>query len=368
MGRSYHIDRCTKDKLLLAYGKTGSISQSAKDAGVVYNTAKRWLRRIKTKLGLEPRRGGGRPCLLDRGSEDKAKKLLLNHDMDGAAHVAMELHKQDTETPLVSRQTIMRAARRAAERQGRPLRVWHGRPLKLMSAATKAKRLKFALAHQHTNWDNTVFTDRKRFTFRYPGSKVKQAYWLEEGQTVEVKKSSHPLSFNVYCGLTKYGTTRVHPVTGTSKQASKYTTKTGKPARNITAAEYRVLLQQTLLPDAHAVFTRHGVTFWVFMQDNDPTHKGASSIIKQWARGQSSTPELLANWPAHSPDLNPIENVWAWAQAQVDKQGCNSFEEFTQAVIHTLKSVPKAMCERLVSSMPKRLQAVIKAEGGRTKY
>lgn len=187
MGRTYHIDRRTKDKLLLAYGRTASISQSARDAGVTYTTAKRWQDRIKTKLGLEPRRGGGRSRLLNRGGEDKAKKLLLNHDMDGAAHVAMELHKQDTQTPLVSRQTIMRAARRAAERQGKPLRVWHGRPLKLMSEATKARRLKFALAHQHTNWDNTVFTDRKRFTFRYPGSRVKQAWWLLQGDTVEVK-------------------------------------------------------------------------------------------------------------------------------------------------------------------------------------
>lgn len=160
----------------------------------------------------------------------------------------------------------------------------------------------------------------------------------------------------------------MHPVTGTSKQASKYKTKAGKPARNITAAEYKVVLQQTLLPDAHTVFTRHGVTFWVFMQDNDPTHKGASDIIKQWAQGQSSTPQLLANWPAHSPDLNPIENVWAWAQAQVDRKGCETFEDFMDTVIDTLENVPKAICERLVSSMPRRLQAVIKAQGDRTKY
>jgi transposase len=368
MARSYHIDQRTKDHLLLAYGRTESIALSARAAGVGYNTAKRWLGRIKTKMGLAPRRGGGRPRLLDRAAEDQAKKLLLNHDMDGAAHVAMELHKQGIDTPHVSRQTIMRAARRAAQRQGTPLKVWHGRPLKLLSEATKGKRLRFALAHQHTNWDTTVFTDRKRFSFRYPGSRVKQAWWLLKGQTVEVKKSPHPLSFNVYCGLTKYGTTRVHPVTGTSKQASRYTTKTGKPARNITAAEYKVVMQQTLLPDAHAIFTRHGVTFWVFMQDNDPTHKGASAIIKQWAQGQSSAPELLANWPAHSPDLNPIENVWAWAQAQVDKAACSTFEEFMQEVIDTLKRVPKAMCEKLVSSMSRRLQAVIRAEGGRTKY
>lgn len=368
MTRSYHADQRTKDKLLLAFGKTQSISEAAKMAGVVYNTAKRWISRINSPEGLAPRRGGGRPRLLDQGGEDEAKKLLMNHDMDGAAHVALELHKQGSSTPLVSRQTIMRAAHRAAKRQGVILRVWHGRPLKLLAPATKAKRLRFAQAHQDTNWDNTVFTDRKRFTFRYPGTRVKQAYWVEKGQTVEVKKASHPLSFNVYCGLTKYGTTRVHPVTGTSKQKSKYTTKTGKPARNITAAEYRVVLQQTLLPAAQQIFTRHGVTFWVFMQDNDPTHRGAAAIIQQWAQGHASKCVLLGEWPAHSPDLNPIENVWAWAQAEVDKLGCKTFDEFKQAVIDTLQRVPKAMCEKLVASMGKRLQAVIQAEGGRTKY
>jgi hypothetical protein len=298
-----------------------------------------------------------------------ARKLLLNHCMDGAAHVAKELHKQGPSMPQVSRQTIMRAARESAKRAGKPLKVWRGRPLKLLTPAAKANRLRFALAHQNTNWDHTVFTDRKRFTFRYPGTRVKQAWWLEQGQVgVEVKKASHPLSFNIYCGLTIHGTTRAHPVTGTSKQESRYLTKKGKAARNITAAEYRDVLQQTLLPAAQAIFSKHGVTFWVFMQDNDPTHRSAKATIEKWAQGQSSTPERLEKWPAHSPDLNPIENLWAWAQAQVDKLACETFEQFSQGVIATLKGVPKAMCESLVGSMPSRIKAVIKAKGGRTKY
>lgn len=44
----------------------------------------------------------------------------------------------------------------------------------------------------------------------------------------------------------------------------------------------------------------------IFMQDNSPVHT-AASVMALFSRQQFQ----LMDWPPKSPDLNPIENVWA---------------------------------------------------------
>jgi transposase len=162
--------------------------------------------------------------------------------------------------------------------------------------------------------------------------------------------------------------TVVHMVAGTSKHKSDHKNKKGSPAKNITASEYREVMTKTLLPEGQKLFTTQGISTWYFQQDNDPSHANAKQIIQEWNANKGSSVKLLDGWPPNSPDLNIIENVWAWVQAEVDKLGCKTFDEFKAAVALKVAEVPKAMISNLYRSLDKRLSKVCQNEGGATKY
>lgn len=73
-------------------------------------------------------------------------------------------------------------------------------------------------------------------------------------------------------------------------------------------------------------------------------------------------------WPPNSPDLNPIENVWAWVNQKVRKRGCSSFKEFQAEVLNTLQNIPKAFITNLYASMPRRISKVLEQKGGKIGY
>jgi hypothetical protein len=212
-----------------------------------------------------------------------------------------------------------------------------------------------------------MFTDRKRFEFKYPGVKISKCQWVVQGARHEQCKVNHAQGLNIYAGLTPYGLTTAHIVTGTSSHKTLYTNKKGQPARNITSAEYEVVMSKTLLPEATKMFSANGISSWTFQQDNDPTHRSGQIHIAAWNKKRGGAVRFMG-WPPNSPDLSLIENIWAFVDAKVQAKGCNSFKEFKEAVLMELKSVPKDVVKSLYGSMSKRVAAVLLEKGGKTKY
>lgn len=354
---------------LMRAGNT--VSYTADTFRVSRNTVTKWWHRYIATNSVSRKPGSGRKRLIDLSTEDRVLNIITDSDSPSADQASKQLCAEGVLPHPVHRSTVIRAARRAANRSGEKLWVQRGKPPKAMTAATREKRLKFARANLDTNFSHILFTDRKKFHFRYPGSKVKPSRWVKGPAITSpaaVYQPNKPQCLNVYCGITKYGTTKAHVVAGSSKYTSQHKNKKGQLARNITASEYKEVLNTTLLLEGRRLFTVQGISSWTFQQDNDPTHKKAPDIVKQWNEQEGSSVQVLANWPPNSPDLNPIENLWGWVQREVDQMGCSTFEEFKQAVLDKLATVTQQHLVNLYDSMRDRLNAVIENEGGPTSY
>ena len=127
-------------------------------------------------------------------------------------------------------------------------------------------------------------------------------------------------------------------------------------------------MRKGLLPGGEGIFSSVGKRSWVLQQDKDPTHGAASAMVDKHNRLRITCVEILPDWPGNSPDLSPIENVWAIVGAKVDKLGCKTFAQFKKAVNRTFQNLPKATLVNLLDSVPKRMRLCLEKDGGRIRY
>ncbi|XP_054466065.1 phosphatidylinositol 4-phosphate 5-kinase-like protein 1 [Anoplopoma fimbria] len=93
-----------------------------------------------------------------------------------------------------------------------------------------------------------------------------------------------------------------------------------------------------------------------FQQDNAPCHTARS--VKVWMKDHQIR---TLSWPAQSPDLNPIENLYNVIKRKMDGHKPSNEAELLEFLRQEWHKVTQQQCERLVESMPRRMKAVIKS-------
>jgi transposase len=103
----------------------------------------------------------------------------------------------------------------------------------------------------------------------------------------------------------------------------------------------------------------------VVMMDNLPVHRVAAVREVIEAAGAK-----LRYLPKYSPDLNPIEHLWQHLKRQLASYETEpaGIHELWERVQTELDKIPVQVCTELIESMPRRVDAVLKAKGGYTKY
>ena len=97
--------------------------------------------------------------------------------------------------------------------------------------------------------------------------------------------------------------------------------------------------------------------------DNDPKH--TSKVLAIWLKDNKVK---LLKWPSQSPDLNPIENLWAELKKRVRTRRTTNLTQLHQLCQEEWVKIHPTNCGKLVDGYPKHLTQVKQFKGNATKY
>ena len=282
----------------------------------------------------------GRPSKLTPQDRRRITRLVTSTKADNAVQVQR----------LSGLQVTVQTIRNALKAEGMMAGGKKKKPL-LQRRHYKA-RMDFCHRYKHyteDDWKRLLFTDETKIN-RF-GSDGKVWVWRKRGSQLTIQHCLPTVkggggSVMVWGSFSSQGVGEIHLVEG-----------------NMDGDQYTRILDKRLASSARRAGLRRGD--FVFQQDNDPKH--TSGVAQEWLEDHRID-QLM--WPAQSPDLNPIENLWRTLKRRLNnyERAPTSIHELWKRVEVEWYKISPQECKKLVDSMPQRIRECMKAKGGPTKW
>ncbi len=211
----------------------------------------------------------------------------------------------------------------------------------------KPRRVLWAKAHLKwtvSKWKSVLWSNESKFDIIFGNHGLRVLRAEEEGDLPACFQCSvqKPASLMVWGCISTYGMGSLHVLEGT-----------------MNAERYIKVLEQHMLPSRRRLFQGRPC---VFQQDNAKPHTAA--ITTAWLRSRRVR---VLNWPACSPDLSPIENIWRIINEKYVKDDHELFSSW-KPISGKNGTKFQHQNSRNLTSMPRHLQTVLKRRGDATPW
>ena len=325
----------------------------AKAVGVSLRTLEYWWANYKKTGSVSKKKRTGRPKILGR-----IEKIVISKSVGKKRQSCRKLSKRLQAKNLQgSKDTINRFLRNDLG-----LKPFHRRKIPKLTEKHVKDRLAFCKKVKNwtiDQWKQVVFSDESPFELYHPPNSKNDVIWSKNNTDIEhvpVMKFSPKVM--VWGAMSFSGLTELHIVPqGQSVNQEYYCTE---------------ILEGNLFPRMHKNLTMGSkfnvklvpnMSEMIFQQDGarDHTALRTQNLLKDriphfWSKDM---------WPANSPDLNLIENLWSILGDKVaeEKVQPSTIEGLEKSLKTAWKKISAETLQNLFFSMPGRIRAVLEAKG-----
>ena len=321
---------------------------------IPHTTISSFLQRLDKHGSMENLPRPGRP----RATSISQDQYIVD-TAEANTHIPLAELRDITNTE-VSISTIRRRLREEG------IRKWKAAKRALLTKEHAEKRFKWAIEHQHwiRQWDHVCFSDESAIQKDSDNRQV----WIFRHQNKHEKYDPKNVR-----GKTQAG--------GVSQMIWGCFARTKLSSivfidEIINSDVYIAILHDNLLPFIDELIA-DGTTDIIFQQDNARPHvsKKTHEFLMNATREHGFS---VMEWPPNSPDMNPIEHLWSHIKLELHHRypdtktlpGCPETVKrvLKERLAEVWRDIGREVLDRLIDSMPSRVQALLDAEGWYTEY